>query len=60
MITTQEAIDLENKYGAHNYHPLPVVIARARAYLSGTPKETDILISSRHTLLLIRDTAILI
>ncbi|PVW15855.1 ornithine--oxo-acid transaminase [Marixanthomonas spongiae] len=23
---TQDAIDLENKYGAHNYHPLPVVL----------------------------------
>jgi len=27
-ITSQEAMDLENKYGAHNYHPLPVVLAR--------------------------------
>jgi ornithine--oxo-acid transaminase len=26
--TSQEAIDLENKYGAHNYHPLPVVLER--------------------------------
>jgi len=26
---TQDYIDLENKYGAHNYHPLDVVIARA-------------------------------
>jgi ornithine--oxo-acid transaminase len=25
-ITSQEAIELENKYGAHNYHPLPVVL----------------------------------
>lgn len=25
---SQEAIDLENKYGAHNYHPLPVVLSR--------------------------------
>ncbi|TRX51612.1 ornithine--oxo-acid transaminase [Fulvivirga sp. M361] len=24
----QEAIDLENKHGAHNYHPLPVVLAK--------------------------------
>ena len=23
---SQQAIDLENKYGAHNYHPLPVVL----------------------------------
>jgi ornithine--oxo-acid transaminase len=32
MVTTitssQEAIDLEEKYGAHNYHPLPVVLNR--------------------------------
>jgi ornithine--oxo-acid transaminase len=27
-LTTEEAIALENKYGAHNYHPLPVVLAR--------------------------------
>ncbi|AXT53758.1 ornithine--oxo-acid transaminase [Aquimarina sp. BL5] len=25
-LTSQQAIDLENKYGAHNYHPLPVVL----------------------------------
>lgn len=27
-ITSQMAMDLEDKYGAHNYHPLPVVLAR--------------------------------
>ena len=27
-ISSQEIIALENKYGAHNYHPLPVVLAR--------------------------------
>ncbi len=27
-VTSQQAIDLENKYGAHNYHPLPVVLSR--------------------------------
>ncbi len=26
----QHAIELENKYGAHNYHPLPVVLSRAQ------------------------------
>lgn len=26
--TSQEAINLENQYAAHNYHPLPVVLAR--------------------------------
>jgi len=25
---SQKVIDLENKYGAHNYHPLPVVLAK--------------------------------
>ena len=27
-ITSQQAIELENKHGAHNYHPLPVVLSR--------------------------------
>jgi ornithine--oxo-acid transaminase len=26
--STQNAIQLEEKYGAHNYHPLPVVLDR--------------------------------
>ena len=28
QLTSQQAIALENKYGAHNYHPLPVVLSR--------------------------------
>jgi len=28
--TSQTAIDLEDKYGAHNYHPLPVVLAKGK------------------------------
>jgi ornithine--oxo-acid transaminase len=27
---SQTAIDLEDKYGAHNYHPLPVVLAKGK------------------------------
>ena len=27
-LSSAEAMDLENKYGAHNYHPLPVVLDR--------------------------------
>ncbi len=27
-MSSQQAMDLENKYGAHNYHPLPVVLSR--------------------------------
>ena len=28
QISSEEAIALEDKYGAHNYHPLPVVLSR--------------------------------
>lgn len=28
QLTSQEAIALEDKYGAHNYHPLPVVLSK--------------------------------
>lgn len=27
-ISSQQAIDLENNFGAHNYHPLPVVLSK--------------------------------
>jgi ornithine--oxo-acid transaminase len=27
-ISSIEAIELEDKYGAHNYHPLPVVLSK--------------------------------
>lgn len=27
-LTTQDAMELENKYGAHNYHPIPVVLSK--------------------------------
>ncbi len=29
-LTSRQAIDLENNYGAHNYHPLPVVLNRGK------------------------------
>jgi ornithine--oxo-acid transaminase len=28
VMTSRKAIELEEKYGAHNYHPLPVVLSR--------------------------------
>lgn len=28
MISPQELMELENQYGAHNYHPLPVVLSK--------------------------------
>lgn len=30
VISSQHFIDLEDKYGAHNYHPLPVVLERGK------------------------------
>ena len=27
-MNTQEYIDIEDKFGAHNYHPLPVVLSK--------------------------------
>ncbi len=29
-MTSKKAIELEHKYGAHNYHPLPVVLAKGQ------------------------------
>ncbi|MHC5201663.1 ornithine--oxo-acid transaminase [Myroides sp. LJL119] len=29
-MNSQQIIDLENKYGAHNYHPLPVVLTKGK------------------------------
>ena len=28
MYSSQELIEIEEKYGAHNYHPLPVVLSK--------------------------------
>ena len=28
QVTSQQAIELEDKHGAHNYHPLPVVLTK--------------------------------
>ena len=30
ITSSQQAMDLEEKYGAHNYHPLPVVLAKGK------------------------------
>lgn len=32
---SQYFINLEDKYGAHNYHPLPVVLKRKRRFRLG-------------------------
>lgn len=37
-VSSEEAIALENKYGAHNYHPLPVVLARGEGVFLWDPE----------------------
>lgn len=37
-ISSSEAIELEEKYGAHNYHPLPVVLSRAEGIYLWNPE----------------------
>ncbi len=37
-ISTAEAIALEDKYGAHNYHPLPVVLSRGEGVFLYDPE----------------------
>ena len=41
----EDYITREEKYGAHNYHPLPVVLRRGEGVFVGTWKENVILIS---------------
>lgn len=41
MITSQQAINLEQKYGAHNYHPLPVVISKAKGVKVWDPEGNE-------------------
>ncbi len=38
MISSKEAITLENEYGAHNYHPLPVVLAKGEGVYVWDPE----------------------
>ena len=38
MITSQEAMNLENQYGAHNYHPLPVVLSKGEGVFVWDPE----------------------
>ena len=48
MYTSKELIALEEKYGAHNYHPLPVVLAKGDGVLYGMLKEESITIFYLH------------
>ncbi len=38
MISSKDAISLENKYGAHNYHPLPVVLSKGEGVFVWDPE----------------------
>lgn len=38
MISTKQAIELENKFGAHNYHPIPVVLAKGEGVFVWDPE----------------------
>jgi ornithine--oxo-acid transaminase len=38
MLSSKEAITLENHYGAHNYHPLPVVLAKGKGVYVWDPE----------------------
>ncbi len=37
-ISSQESMELEEKYGAHNYHPLPVVLAKGEGVFLWDPE----------------------
>jgi len=43
-ITSSEAMELEERYGAHNYHPLPVVLAKGEGVFVWDPEEIVIMI----------------
>ena len=38
MISSKEAVELEDQYGAHNYHPLPVVLAKGKGVFVWDPE----------------------
>ncbi len=37
-LSSQQLMELEDKYGAHNYHPLPIVIAKGEGVLVWDPE----------------------
>jgi ornithine--oxo-acid transaminase len=37
-ISSQQAVALEDKYGAHNYHPIPVVLSRGEGVFLWSPE----------------------
>jgi hypothetical protein len=43
MSLSEHLISIEDRYGAHNYHPIPVVLDRVKVFMFGTWMERDIL-----------------
>ncbi len=43
MLSSKEIMDMDNKYGAHNYHPLPVVISEAEGVMVKDPEGREYL-----------------
>lgn len=41
-ITSKEVFDREEKYGAHNYHPLPVALCRGQGVLQILNLKTEL------------------
>ena len=42
-VSSQEAMALEDRYGAHNYHPLPVVLSKGEGVFLWSPEGKEIL-----------------
>ena len=57
-ISSKEAIDLEYNFGAHNYHPLPVVLNKGDGVFVWDVEGKNTTISCLHTHLLIKVIAI--
>ena len=46
-LSAAQLMELENKHGAHNYHPVPVVWIKEKVCLYGMWKERNIMIPFR-------------
>jgi ornithine--oxo-acid transaminase len=53
---SQDFIDLENQYGAHNYHPLPVVLEKGEGVFVWDVEGKNIMIFYLLILLLTKGT----
>ncbi len=44
-MVSKDYIEMEDKFGAHNYHPLPVVLQKVKEFMFGMLKGKNIMIS---------------